>query len=56
MNLTDTGGRMKGGIVKSLGWAHIYIVIFKIDDQQGTTVYHRELCSILYNNLSGKII
>ena len=32
------------------------LTIFKIDNQQGLTIgnSHRELCSIFYNNLSGK--
>ena len=29
----------------------IYTTIYKIDEQQGPTVEHRELYSIFYNNL-----
>ena len=35
---------------------YVHTVIFKIDNQQRSTVQHRELCSMLYNNLSGKSI
>ena len=31
-----------------------HIAIFKIDNQQGPTVQHRECCSIFGNNLNGK--
>ena len=34
----------------------VYTAIFKKDNQQGPTVQHRELCSILCNNLNGKRI
>ena len=43
-------GRDKLGI---WNW-HIHTTIFKIDKQQGLTIYYRELCSIFYKNLSGK--
>ena len=33
---------------------HEHTAIFKMDNQQGPTVQHRELCSILCNNLNGK--
>ena len=52
---TDTRGK-NGEEGKLRVWdGQVDIVIFKIDDQQRATVYHRELCSILYNNLSGKM-
>ena len=35
---------------------HVHTVIFKIDNQQRPTVYHRELCLIFCNNLNEKII
>ena len=35
---------------------HIYISIFKIVNQQGPAVEHRELCSVFCNNLNGKRI
>ena len=42
----------------SLGvWdGHRYTAVFKMDNQEGPTVEHRELCSILCNNLNGKRI
>ena len=33
---------------------HMHTAIFKIDNQQRPTVYHREFCSIFCNNLNGK--
>ena len=33
---------------------HVHTAIFKLDNQQGPTVYHRDLCSILCNKLNGK--
>ena len=33
---------------------HVHTATFKIDYQQEPTVEHRELCSILSNNLNGK--
>ena len=35
---------------------HVHTVIFKTDKQQGPTVHHWELCSILCNNLNGERI
>ena len=34
------------------GWdLHIHITIYEIDNQKGPSVQHRELYSIVYNNL-----
>ena len=33
---------------------HVHAVIFKMSDQQGPTVWHRELCSTLCGSLDGK--
>ena len=35
---------------------HVHTTIFKIDNQQGPTLLHRECCSIFCNNLNRKII
>ena len=35
---------------------HVHAAIYKMDKQQGPTVEHRELCSVLCNNLNGKRI
>ena len=35
---------------------HVHTFIFKLDNQQGPAVWHRELCSVLSNNLNGKRI
>ena len=48
----------KGGERDSLGvwdW-RVHTAICKMDNQQGPTVEHRELCSIFCNNLNGKSI
>ena len=54
--LMVTGGG--GGQGDKLGdWnGHIHTTICKIDNQQGPTVEHRELYSILCNGLYGKRI
>ena len=44
------GGRNSQGV-----WdGHVHTAIFKMDNQQGPTVQHRELCSMLYGSLNGK--
>ena len=46
----NVGGRDKLGV-----WDyHIHTTIYKIDNQQGPTVQHKELYSVLCNNLYGK--
>ena len=47
------GGWWEESIVRICYWYHT--VIFKMDNQKGPTVQHIELCSILCNNLNGKI-
>ena len=39
----------------SLG-SHVHSVMFQMNNQQGPSVQHRELCLALYNNLNGKRI
>ena len=40
---------------KSIWWGwHVHTTIFKIDNQQGSIVYHRELCLVFCNNQNGK--
>ena len=49
-------GKLEGrGKLGVWDW-HIYTAVFKIDNQQGCTVQHRELYSIFCNNLNGKRI
>ena len=49
--------RLVGGRDKSGAWdEHIHTTVYKIDNQQGPTVEHRELYSIFCNNLNGKRI
>ena len=33
---------------------HVHTAIFKVDSQQGPTVEHRELCSVLCGSLDGR--
>ena len=44
-NLQLLGG-WREGIVKGVWDGHIYMAIFKMDRQQGLTVWHIELCSM----------
>ena len=44
----------KFGLLKTNLKAHTSII--KVNNQQGLTVQHRKLCSLLCNNLNGKII
>ena len=55
MNLWLPGGEELG---KKQGvWdGHAHTAIFKMDNQQGPTVQHRKLCSILCNNLNEETI
>ena len=54
--MVTKGERWGGGINGELGltYTHYYIE-YIVDNQQGLTVQHRELCSIFCNNLNGKI-
>ena len=33
---------------------HVYTAVFKTDNQQGLTIQHRELCSMLSGSLDGR--
>ena len=39
---------------REYGMDNVYTAMFKIDNQQASTVLHRELCSIFCNNLVEK--
>ena len=44
------GGRDSSGV-----WdAHVHTALFKKDNQQGPTVQHREICSMLCSSLDGR--
>ena len=45
---------MEGGIVREFGVDMYTLLFFKMDNQQGPTVWQREHCSILCNNLTGE--
>jgi hypothetical protein len=40
--------------VKCIWDGHEYIAAFKMNNQQGPTVQHRELCSVLRGSLDGR--
>ena len=42
-------GRMGG--CQGIWGGHVHSAIFRIDNQQGPTVYHRELCSVVCGSL-----
>ena len=49
MNLWLPGGRESQGIWEG----HVHTVTFKMDNQQGPTVWHKEVCSMLCARLDG---
>jgi len=51
-------GRREVGWAGSLGsWhLHVHTALFKINDQQGLTVKHRELCPMSWGSLDGKAV
>ena len=51
MNLWLQGRRMRGSDTQGVWDGHVYIAIFKTDNQQGPTVQDMELCSVLYSSL-----
>ena len=36
-----------------IGDGHVHTALFEMDNQQGSTVEHRELCSLLCGSLDG---
>ena len=48
------GGRMGGRDSLRVWDGHVHTAIFKMDNQQGPTVQHRELCSMLWGSLDGR--
>ena len=54
---TNAGALGKAGRDRLGVWDwHEHTIIFKIDDQLGPTVQHKEFCSVFCNNLNGKRI
>ena len=48
-------GRRMGGMDSQGMWdGHTYTAIFKMDNQQGPPVQHREFCSMLCDSLDGR--
>ena len=35
---------------------HVHTALFKIENQQGPTIYHRELCLMLCGSLDGRVL
>ena len=54
MNLGLPGGRMEGRGSQGVWDGHVYTAIFKMDNQQGPTIQHWELYSILFMNQPGQ--
>ena len=44
----------EGTVREFVGHGHAHTAIFKMDNQQGPTVQHRELCSMLCSSLDGR--
>ena len=53
-NLWLPGGRMRGRDSWGVWDGHVHTAIFKMDNQQGPTAWHREVCSMLYGSLEGR--
>ena len=53
---TEDHGQVEGRESEGVWDWHVHTVVFKMNNQQGPTVQHRELCSMLFNNLRGKEI
>ena len=49
-------GSAEGGIDWEFRTDNVHAAVFKTDKQRGPAAQHRELCSIFYNNLTGKRI
>ena len=55
MNLWLLGGTEKGmGLVREFGAGCVHTAIFKMENQQGPTVYYTKLCSMLCGSLDGR--
>ena len=54
--MVTRGEGLGGGIDWTFGIGMYTLLYLKIDNQQGPTVQHREICSIFCNNLNGKRI
>ena len=54
MNLWLTGGRARGRNSQGIWDAQVHIAMSKMDSQQGPTLQHMELCSVLCGSLDGK--
>ena len=52
--MVTRGGRMGGRDNQGVWDRHVHTAIFKMDNQQGPTVEHRELCSMLCGSLDGR--
>ena len=54
-NKLMVAGGMDGGRDSQGVWdGHVHSVIFKMEDQQGPTVQHKELCPILCGSMDGR--
>jgi len=46
--------RLRGRDSQGVWDGHVHTAIFEMDNQQGSIVLYRELCSILCSNLDGR--
>ena len=53
-NLWLPGGRMGGEGTWGVWDGHVHAAVFKMENQQGPTVWHRGLCSMLWGSLDGR--
>ena len=49
-------GRMQRRDGQGVWNGHVHTTVFKMDNQQGPTVEHRELCSVLCGSLDGRAV
>ena len=54
MNFGYQWGRMEGRDSQGVWDPHLHTAVFKMDNQQGPTVQHREVCSVLCGSLDGR--
>ena len=47
-------GRIGGRDSQGVWDGHVHTALFKMDNREGPTVWHRELCSMLHSSLDGR--
>ena len=54
--VAGTGGNIGGRDSWGVWDGRVHTAIFKMDHQQGPTVKHMELCSVLCGSLDGRVV